>query len=154
VSTSVLLPSPQRGRNPGYTPASVDGVSSRSPQEVRVLIVEDEWLVSMETEAVLVDAGYQVVGTAASGDEAVHLVEIHGPDLVLMDIRLQGTRDGIDAAAEINCRFGVRSLFVSAHVDAGTQERGRATNPLGWLSKPFSGPQLLLAMQSALRSAN
>lgn len=152
MSTTVFPSSRgEGGRSGSAQPASLDRDAARAPQDVCVLIVEDEWLVSMEIEGVLGDAGYDVAGTAVTADEAVRMVEMHRPDLVLMDIRLQGRRDGIQAAIEINRRFGLRCLFVSAHADVGTRERAAAANPLGWLSKPFSGPQLILALEAALR---
>jgi two-component system, response regulator PdtaR len=116
-----------------------------------VLVVEDDWLVSTEIQSVLEDAGFAVVGIAGSAEEAVDLAGRHGPDLVLMDIRLRGLRDGIDAAIEIKSRYGLRCLFVSAHRDPATQDRAQAVDPLGWVSKPFSGQQVIAAVREALR---
>jgi two-component system, response regulator PdtaR len=146
------LPAGQNGAPDGSSPVSSSDPSARqTPQEIRVLVVEDEWLVSMEIEMVLEDAGHTVIGVAISADAAVRLAEMHRPDLVLMDIRLQGTRDGIDAAIEIHGRLGIRCLFVSAHSDPTTRERAQAASPVGWLDKPFTGTQLLLAIEAGLR---
>ena len=69
-----------------------------SNDRARVLVVEDEFLVSMELETALMDEGFEVVGIANSADQAIHLATTFRPDLVIMDIRLIGQRDGIDAA--------------------------------------------------------
>jgi CheY-like chemotaxis protein len=69
-----------------------------------------------------------------------------------MDIRLAGRLDGIDAAREIHERLGIRSLFVTAHSDPGTRERGEAANPVGWASKPFSQHQLTASVAAALKT--
>ena len=116
----------------------------------RVLVVEDEWFIAMETEAVLQAAGYTVVGIAGTADEAVALAERERPDIVLMDIRLRGQRDGIDAALEIRRRFGLACVFATAHTEPHLRERAAAAEPRGWLVKPFSDGQLLRAVSTAL----
>jgi two-component system, response regulator PdtaR len=126
------------------------GPSARS-RTTRVLIVEDEWLVAMDIESALEEAGFEVVGIARSADEAVRLAEQHRPDLALMDIRISGARDGIDAALEINRRFGLRPIFVSAFGDPATRERAQGAQPLGWVPKPFSSRQLIATITEALR---
>jgi len=120
-------------------------------QHARVLIVDDEWFISMEMKDTLEDAGFDVIGVAGSAEEAVCMAEQHQPDLVLMDIRLRGNQDGVSAAMEICRRFGIRCIFVSAYADAATRKRGDVAAPLGWLSKPFSGLQLVAAVRSALQ---
>ena len=92
-----------------------------------------------------------MAGVATAADEAVLLGEVRRPDVVLMDIRLRGPRDGIDAATEIRRRFDIRSLFVSAHTDPATMARAQAADPVGWLPKPFSGHQLAAALEAALK---
>ncbi|MCE6949746.1 response regulator [Cereibacter sphaeroides] len=131
--------------------ATSEGVGAGRKPLARILVVEDEWLVACEIEAALEGEGWEVVGIAASADEAVRMAEVHRPDLVLMDIRIRGNRDGIHAALEISRRFGLRSLFVSANHDPGTRERAQAAYPLGWVPKPFSAPLLVSAVEEALR---
>ncbi|WP_101339588.1 response regulator [Cereibacter azotoformans] len=133
------------------TAASEEVVAGPKPL-ARILVVEDEWLVACDIEAALEAEGLDVVGIASSADEAVGMAEVHGPDLVLMDIRIRGRRDGIDAALEISRRFGLRCLFVSANHDPGMRERAQAARPLGWVPKPFSAPQLVSAVGNALQS--
>ncbi len=137
------------------TPMCIDGQEAhlaRLAPEPRILIVEDEWFIAIESEAILTAGGYRVVGTAASADEAVTLAERERPDLVLMDIRLRGTRDGVDAALEIHRRFGIVCVFATAHSEPTLQTRAADARPAGWLTKPFSERQLIQAVERALES--
>jgi CheY-like chemotaxis protein len=120
----------------------------------RILIVEDEYFISLDAEDALSSAGYTVVGIATTAAEAVEMAEAERPDMVLMDIRLDGSRDGIDAAAEILSRLGIPSLFATAHADAGTRARGdNAASPLGWLSKPYTHEEVAAAVAAAVSEA-
>jgi two-component system, response regulator PdtaR len=103
----------------------------------RVLIVEDEVLIAMELERALAAARFEVVGTAASAGEAVARAEEEQPDAVLMDVRLRGARDGVDAALELWDRFKIRSVFVSGSIDDAVKARAAAAQPLGFVPKPF-----------------
>lgn len=123
---------------------------SRHRHPNRVLIVEDEFLIAMLAEDALCDAGLEVVGVAATFEEAVALGERMRPDLVLMDIRLASTRDGIEAATEIRRRFGIPSLFTSANHDEATMMRAEPAKPIGWLLKPYSPEALVSATRAAL----
>jgi two-component system, response regulator PdtaR len=118
---------------------------------LRVLIVEDEFYIALDVEASLTALGHSAVGIAVSGDEAVRLAERERPDVILMDIRLLGPRDGIDAAAEILSRFGIRSLFLTANSDLGTRGRAAAVNPIGFLEKPLTRQRLETALRDARR---
>ena len=133
--------------HPAFAAQAGAGPGAAKP---RVLIVDDEWLISVQLEQMLTAAGFEVVGTAADAASAVALAGRERPDLVLMDIRLSGPVDGIEAAREILDRFGIRSLFVSAHSDQATVARGRAAQPAGWLPKPFTEAELLQAVRAAL----
>ncbi|MFC7610451.1 response regulator [Teichococcus aestuarii] len=95
-----------------------------APSRGRVLVVEDEYFVALYAEDALASAGFEVVGVAATAEEAVEIARAERPDLVLMDIRLTGARDGISAAAEIRSSLGIPSLFATAHSDAATRARG------------------------------
>ena len=133
--------------HPAFAAQAGAGPGAAGP---RVLIVDDEWLISVQLEQMLTAAGFEVVGTAADAASAVALAGRERPDLVLMDIRLSGPVDGIEAAREILDRFGIRSLFVSAHSDQGTVTRSLAARPAGWLPKPFTEAELLQAVRAAL----
>ena len=102
---------------------------------LRVLIVEDEFYISLHTRGLLQALGHVVVAVAVSAEQAVNIAERERPDVVLMDIRLMGSRDGIDAADEISDRFGIASIFVTANTDGETRRRAEAVQPLGFLGK-------------------
>jgi CheY-like chemotaxis protein len=129
-------------------------VASVPATGARLLIVEDDWFIGIEIESVSEGAGYEVVDIVTTAEEAIEAALAHRPELVLMDIRLAGPRDGVEAAIEIRQRADIPSLFVSAHQDAGVRARAEAARPAGWLSKPFSDSQLLGAIRDALASAS
>lgn len=131
-------------------PGSSQGSTEPVPNPC-ILLVEDDFLVGMEMEAGLEDAGYEVAGIAATAEEALAMAAEHRPALIVMDIRLAGPRDGVDAALEIYRNLGIRSLFASAHVDAGVRARAAAARPLGWVAKPYRIETLLKAIEEALR---
>lgn len=118
----------------------------RAPAPLRILIVEDEVFVAMDAEAILVAAGHEVVSMAASADEAIAKTAQFMPELVLMDIRLIGPRDGIDAALEIKRRFNVPIIFVTANTDPVTHARAMQAKPLAIIPKPFSPRDLHAAI--------
>lgn len=111
-------------------------------RSLRVLVVEDEFFISLHTKEMLEALGHTVVGVAVSANQAVQLAERNKPDVVLMDIRLNGDRDGIEAAEEIYRRLDIQSIFVSANSDPRTRERAAALRPLGFLQKPLSAERL------------
>jgi two-component system, response regulator PdtaR len=116
-----------------------------------ILLVEDDFLVGMEVETGLEKAGYEVAGVAATAEEALELARTRRPALIVMDIRLAGDRDGVDAALEIFHALGIRSLFASAHGDAQIRARAEPARPLGWVAKPYRVETLLKAVEEALR---
>ncbi|MCZ7595578.1 MAG: response regulator [Hyphomicrobium sp.] len=117
----------------------------------RILVVEDEMFVAMDIEAAVLKAGHQVVGFAGTAQQAVALADEKRPDLVLMDIRLAGGGDGVDAAIEIRRRFNIPSLIVSAYYDAETRARAAPAKILGFIPKPFDHALLAAALNGALR---
>lgn len=116
----------------------------------RILVVEDEYLVAMMVESDLDEVGFHIVGIANSAEKAVAMAESERPDLILMDVRLIGERDGIDAAIEIFGKTGIRCLFATAHGDAQSKARASAASPLGWLLKPYGRGALVGAVRQAL----
>jgi len=109
-----------------------------SPENLRVLIVEDEFFIALDVQEQVETLGHEVVGVAVSADEATAMAAREKPDVVLMDIRLSGPRDGIDAAVEIRDHFGIQSIFVTANTDPATLQRAHAIEPLGVLNKPVT----------------
>jgi CheY-like chemotaxis protein len=116
----------------------------------RILVVEDEPWIAMDMQRIVADAGYDAVGLAQDANEAVQMAAETRPALVLMDIRLAGQRDGIDAAVELVRRFGIRSIFVSAHFDGTTRRRAEVAQPYAMVDKPIDPDVLLAAIQRAL----
>ncbi len=98
----------------------------------------------------LTDLGYVVPGTVSTGEEAIEQARELRPDVVLMDIRLPGAIDGIQAAASIREECHIPVIYLTAHSDDETLRRAMQTEPLGYLVKPFSPPQLRCAIEIAL----
>jgi CheY-like chemotaxis protein len=115
-----------------------------------ILIVEDELLVAMDTQALLKSHGYSVPAMAASGGEAISQALSLRPDLVLMDIRLRGEMDGITAAAQILTHHSVPVIYLTAFADDATLLRARTTAPYGYLVKPFDESTLIASIAMAV----
>ncbi|KAF3886182.1 MULTISPECIES: diguanylate cyclase domain-containing protein [Nostocales] len=116
-----------------------------------ILIVEDERVVAWNLQTSLEKLGYVVAGNIASGEKAVDLAEKLKPDLILMDIRLQGSMDGIEAAARIRDRLHIPIIYLTAYADEPTLKRAMATDPYGYLIKPFKRTELHTTITTALR---
>ena len=116
----------------------------------RILIVEDDFLVAGELEYALQSAGFEVAGTASSASEAIELARTQQPTIAIMDIRLAGTRDGVDTAIDLFQNYGIRSIFATAHQDAATVGRATKAEPIGWLQKPYTMATLLRTIKAAL----
>lgn len=119
----------------------------------RVLVVEDEGIVALDIEAQVEGLGYQVIGVASSGNEAIEKACSLGPDVVLMDIRLEGEMDGVTAAEQIHRSTDVPVIFVTAFADDATLRRVQADDPSAYLLKPFDERELGVAIHAALRQA-
>ena len=121
--------------------------------KARILVVEDEWLVAQGIAESLGELGYEVVGLAASGEETLRLAAEAHPDLVLMDILLQGDMDGIEAAEHLRRRFDLPVVFLTAYADPQTLGRAKVTEPYGYLLKPFEVRELHSIIEIALYKA-
>jgi DNA-binding NarL/FixJ family response regulator len=121
-----------------FSPDEPAATPQKSLPTFPILIVEDDFLIAFDLETALVDSGFTVVGIAATAEEALALATSHAPSLVLMDIRLAGKRDGIDAALELFRVHGIRCVFASAHSDDDARRRAAPARPLGWVEKPYS----------------
>ena len=117
----------------------------------RVLVVEDERIVALDLRGALEDLGYAVVGTAATSDEALRVADERRPDLVLMDIRISGARDGIQTASMLRARYHLPVVYLTANGDADTLERALATEPAGYLVKPYNPHTLRTTIEVAFR---
>jgi PAS domain S-box-containing protein len=117
---------------------------------VRLILAEDEFIIATDIQSRLRGTGYDVVGIAATGEDAIAQAGELRPDVVLMDIVLKGEMDGIDAAQQITERFDIPVIFLSAHTDAGTVKRAAATASYGFLVKPFDELELRAAIEMAI----
>src|SRR3954471_22349966 len=115
-----------------------------------ILVVEDEAIGARDIQNSLRDLGYEVLNTAASCEEAIAHATARCPDLVLMDIRIQGERDGIATAEILRRRFRVPVVFLTAYADDTTVERAKRAQPYGYLVKPIKSMELRSAVEVAL----
>ena len=120
----------------------------------KILIVEDDILIGYANEAILSDAGYDVVGLARTSEEAFAIATVRKPDLLVVDVNLSSGGSGIEAAARIRAELGIRTLFATANVDPQTVAKAAFARPLGWLPKPYSREYLLQAVAQALDALN
>jgi PAS domain S-box-containing protein len=117
----------------------------------KILIVEDEIIVAWDIKENLERSGHTVVNLALSGSEAIQLATTDRPDLVLMDIRLEGEMDGIMAGDEIYHRLKIPVVYLTAHADEFTLERATKTAPFGYIIKPFQSQSLQTTIKIALQ---
>ena len=115
-----------------------------------ILIVEDERIIAMDIKHSLLNLGYDVVGMVASGEEAITKAGESYPDLVLMDIMLQGEIDGIEAAAQIRRRYNIPMIYLTAYANDTILQRAKLTQPFGYVLKPFRESELHFNIEIAL----
>jgi diguanylate cyclase (GGDEF)-like protein/PAS domain S-box-containing protein len=118
--------------------------------DTNILIVEDEMIVAKDLENKLKKLGYFVSAIASSGEEAIKKVSESHLDLVLMDIRLRGNVDGIEAGRQIYNVFQIPIIYLTANADTATFERAKTTEPLGYLLKPFKEKELYNTIEITL----
>ncbi len=116
----------------------------------RILIVEDDRVVARDIQQQLRRIGHQVLGVAVRGDEAVSIAVQTRPDLVLMDIRMEGDIDGVEAANRIRAQCQSPVVFLTAYSDDETVRRASHAEPFGYLLKPFEDSQLRTVIEVAL----
>lgn len=116
----------------------------------RLLIVEDEALVADDLEQRLSRLGYDVVGLADNGEQALRLAGEFKPDLVLSDIQIKGSRDGIQVANQLALEQGIPVVFLTAHADEATFQQAKAAGPYGYILKPYGDGDLRTAIEIAL----
>jgi CheY-like chemotaxis protein len=118
--------------------------------KAQILIVENDNIIVMELRDRLQSLGYAVSAVTSYGEEAIAEAEKTHPDLVLMNIRLKGDIDGIEAAEEIRDRFDIPVVYLTALTDQDTLQRAKMTEPYGYIIKPFSERQLQATIKMAL----
>ncbi|MCL4294915.1 MAG: EAL domain-containing protein [Anaerolineae bacterium] len=118
--------------------------------QTQILLVEDENLIALDLTHRLTNLGYKVVGWVPSGEEAVVLAAKLSPDLILMDIKLKGRIDGIEAAEQIKAQQDIPIIYLTAFVDKATIQRAKITVPFGYLVKPVDERELSTIIEMAL----
>ncbi len=119
----------------------------------RIMIVEDERITAESVKCTLEDLGYAVCAIVATGQEAVARAGETRPDLVLMDIVLQGAMDGIEAAEKIRAAYGIPIVYTTAYADKPFLRRACVTAPYGYILKPFTTRELHSNVEMALHKS-
>jgi CheY-like chemotaxis protein len=116
----------------------------------KIMIVEDEFVVARDLQFSLETLGYDVCGAVDNAESALSTAMNERPDLVLMDIILKGSRDGIDAAQDLHDRLSIPVVFLTANANESLIERAKQTEPYGYLIKPFLDRELRTTIEMAL----
>src|SRR4051812_29579950 len=110
--------------------------------KTKICIVEDEILIAMDIASTLRELGYDVTEIASNYTTAIEIIEAEKPDLILLDIQLDGHKDGIDLAWKVKKEYDIPFIFLTANSDAATLEKAKPVNAQGYLVKPFRGTDL------------
>lgn len=114
----------------------------------RILIAEDDMIIQMYLSRVLKMAGFTIVGEARNSDQVLKMAEEHKPDLILLDIGLDGKKDGVDTAEELNKTSRIPFLFLTGNSDESTIERAKKSGPIGFVFKPIDEVRLVDVIKS------
>lgn len=117
---------------------------------VKILIVEDAQLIAVHLQKILQNANYEVIGRAVCYDEVMAICKNKLPDIVLMDIMIEGEKDGIETAIELKAKYDLPIIYLTALTDGITIERAKMTNPYGYLMKPFQEEQVVTLLEMAI----
>ncbi|MFA5269017.1 MAG: PAS domain S-box protein [Methanoregula sp.] len=117
--------------------------------DIRIFIVEDEAIVADDLRETLKSLGYSIAGTAKTGESAVRDIATTKPDLVLMDIHLAGTMDGVQAAGEIHTSCDTPVIYLTAYADKTLLDRAKLTTPYGYVIKPYDERELHSVIEMA-----
>lgn len=116
----------------------------------KVLVVEDEFIVSKDIQNSLIKLGYNVIGSAATGEKAIELALANEPDVILMDIMLKGELSGIQAAEKILENKSIPIIFLTAYADESTLSKAKIVQPFGYIIKPFKDIDLHTTIEMAI----
>jgi len=118
--------------------------------KIKVLIVEDEPLYAGQLEMLVIELGYLPLAKVSTGDMALDMVKATSPDLILMDINIDGDKDGIQTAAMIHKTEKIPVIFITSMQDDTTFERAKSTAPYAFIAKPFSAKKLQRTIELAI----
>jgi CheY-like chemotaxis protein len=130
------------------------GVATLVENGVKILVVEDEAIIAMDIQSILRKMGYVDSEVVFSGEESIEKVAARRPHLVLMDIKLKGNLDGIEAAKHIFYEYQVPVVYITAFGDENTIKRANGTARFGYITKPFEEAELKSTIQKALYKAH
>lgn len=116
---------------------------------LKIVVVEDEAVIAENIAVSLRTLGYTVPDPALNYKDAVSVINREQPDLVMLDIRLNDTKDGIDLAQRLNAEFGIPFIFLTANADRATIDRAKVTEPAAYLIKPFTKADLYVSIEIA-----
>jgi len=122
------------------------GGNVKTNRMMKLLIVEDEVMIAMRLKLFFKSRGYEVLGYVTSGEEAVEKALFEKPDLILMDINLNGKMSGLDAGEAIIEKFYIPIIFITGYSDETYRQRARKLNPLGYFFKPINMYEILTAL--------
>jgi CheY-like chemotaxis protein len=134
-------------------PNDQQGLASFCNNGWRILVVEDEAIIAMDIQSILKKIGYSSAEVVHSGEESIQKVASGHPHLVLMDIKLKGNLDGIQAARKIFDQYKVPVVYITAYGDENTLKRANGTGRFGYITKPFEENELETTIQGALQKA-
>lgn len=117
---------------------------------MRIVIVEDEAITALDISDALKSLGYEVIGTFDNGEEVLKNIHYMKPDLILLDINLEGQMDGIELANGIKKEIDIPFIYITAHPPETFKKRAKLTKPCGYLTKPFSDEILDFTIQKAI----
>jgi two-component system, response regulator PdtaR len=116
----------------------------------KIVLVEDEFIIAMVLEKQLQKFGYDLAAKVTNGQDAIEAVKKHQPDLIIMDIKIDGGMDGIDAMNEIRKFSDVPVIYMSGNSDSGTRERASRTGPVDYMVKPIPIQELNNSIKKGL----
>ena len=126
-------------------------MESPATQPSHILIVEDEKIIAKDLEIRLKRMHYQVVGSVTNSADCLRLLESTKPDLILMDIMIDGPLDGIETAHKVRGLYDIPIIFLTAYADESTFQRAKLSDPFGYILKPFQERELDLSIQTVLQ---
>ncbi len=128
----------------------MEHATAAASEQPRIMVVEDDAFIAADIKRILTDSGYVVTSHVTSGEQAVTQAGTDNPDLIMMDIKLPGEKDGIEAAGEIRSRHDIPVIYLTAHSDEGLVERSKETDPFGYILKPYNERELYITVKIAL----
>lgn len=123
-------------------------------QKTSILIVEDEAIIAKDLSFMLSDLGYHIVGTAYTADDALDILEHIQVDLIMLDINIEGEKDGIQLAEIVNAKYKVPFIYLTSFSDKATVSRAKSTEPIGYLVKPVVEQDLMTTIEISLHQYN